>query len=352
MNATLLSAAEDVVWLRAGEALAMAARREAGTLALRLGMTNVRVAQVELAATEVATNLMRHADDGALILRVSRAADGAALELLSLDSGPGIPDVETALRDGHSQGGTLGIGLGAVARLSDEFDVHSLADRGTLVLARFWAPGSGDDRGAARTTARHVGGLTRPISGESVCGDAWAARAEPSETGGTGRVMAMMCDGLGHGPLAARASERARQVFQETSRTTLTDIVREIHEALRGTRGAALCVVSADFRTHRVEACGVGNISAFAVDGHRRGALLSLPGIVGSHLPHLRTFDAPLPPGSTVVLHSDGLKDRWMPAEFPGLFSRQPVMIAGQILGQAGVRRDDAGIVVITTPGS
>ncbi|CAM5433503.1 hypothetical protein GCM10010329_52850 [Streptomyces spiroverticillatus] len=358
VNAPLLSAAEDVIWLRAGEALALAARREAGALAQRLGMSAERTAEVEIAATEAATNLLRHADDGSLILRVSRAADGAALEILALDTGPGIPDVDAALRDGHSQGGTLGIGLGAIARLSDDFDVHSLHGRGTLVLARFWAPGSAGGAGGEveRAAVRHVAGLTRPISGETVCGDAWSARVELAGTAGppdrVGRVTAMMCDGLGHGPLAARASERARQVFQGTTRTALRDVLQEIHLGLRGTRGAAVCVVSADLDARRVEVCGVGNISAFVVDGGRRTALVSLPGIVGSHLPSLRVFDAALPPGATVVLHSDGLKDRWTPDEFPGLFARQPVMIAGQVLGQAGVRRDDAGIVVITTPTS
>ncbi len=360
MNAPLLSAAEDVVWLRAGEALAASARREAGALAHRLGLSADRIARVELAATEAATNLLRHADDGSLILRVSRAADGAALEILALDTGPGIPDVDTALRDGHSGGGTLGIGLGAISRLSDDFDVHSLDGRGTLVLARFWAPAAaGDlDGRSARAAARYVAGLTRPISGETVCGDAWAARADLAEAPGLsgerppGRITAMMCDGLGHGPLAARASERARQVFQNSTRTGLRDILQEIHLALRGTRGAAVCLVSADFAARRVEACGAGNVSAFVVDGQRRTALISLPGIVGSHLPSLRVFDAPLPPGATVVVHSDGLQDRWAPGDFPGLFTRQPVMIAGQVLGQAGVRRDDAGIVVITTPAS
>ncbi len=82
--------------------------------------------EIELAVTEAATNLQKHAQDGALALRVTTLRDRAALELLSLDSGPGMADVGSALRDGVSGSGTLGVGMGAIARFADVFDVHSL----------------------------------------------------------------------------------------------------------------------------------------------------------------------------------------------------------------------------------
>ncbi len=63
-------------------------------------------------------------------------------------------------------------------------------------------------------------------------------------------------------------------------------------------------------------------------------------------MPALRTFRTVLDPGAVLVLHSDGLSDRWSPTGLPGLFARQPAVVAAQLLGQAGVRRDDAGIVV------
>ncbi|MFB7042297.1 MULTISPECIES: ATP-binding SpoIIE family protein phosphatase [unclassified Streptomyces] len=335
--------AEDVVWLRLDVAVAAAARREAARLARRLGMDPVRVAEIELAVTEAATNLQKHARDGALALRVTTLRGRAALELLSLDSGPGMADVGSALVDGVSGSGTLGVGMGAIARFAGVFDVHSLPGRGTALLARFWA---GDDPGPLPGADEpEVAGLTRPISGEEVCGDTWAARTEHGPDGARA-VTVMMCDGLGHGPMAALAGERARAAFRAGTHGSPQDVVRALHTELRGSRGAAVTVARADFSRGIVEHCGVGNISAFLVGAEKRVTLLSLPGIVGHQLPALRPFRTALEPGAVLVMHSDGLSDRWSPADFPGLFARQPALVAAQLLGQAGVRRDDAGIVV------
>ncbi|MFI0240208.1 ATP-binding SpoIIE family protein phosphatase [Streptomyces sp. NPDC016845] len=347
---------EDVVWLRAGSALAATARREAAALATRIGLAESRVAEVSLAVTEIATNLVRHADDGAIALRTSRMGNHAAVECLCLDTGPGIADVTGAVRDGYSSGGTLGIGLGAIERLADTFDVHSLPGRGTALLARFHAArplsyGLSGDRGTGDGEVRPVAaGLTRPISGETVCGDTWAVRIGADDAGGDGPMMVLMCDGLGHGPLAARVGERARQIFRQSAAVHPGDVLRQLHEGLRGTRGAALAVARVDRRAGRVDLCGVGNISAFVVEASRRSALLSHPGIVGAQIPTVRTYSADLAAGSALVMHSDGLHQRWSPADLPGLLWRHPAVIAGQILNQAGLRRDDAGIVVVPAP--
>lgn len=340
MNGTLVSEAGDVTWLRADVALAAAARRTGGQLARSIGLGEERVAQVELCVTEMATNVLRHAEDGALALHVVRSHDRAAVECLALDTGPGIQDVGAALRDGMSGAGTLGIGLGAIARAADSFDVHTLRGRGSVVHTRFWtADGPPPDAGPVV-----VGGLTRPIGGEQVCGDTWAVRTVARSDGEA--TLVMMCDGLGHGPLAARVSERARNAFRESRGTDPGAVMQDVHRALRGTRGAAVALALVDARRRRVELMGVGNISALVTVEDGRAGLLSLPGIVGLQLPRPRTFDTAFPPGAVLVMHSDGLSDRWKPADFPGLFARHPSLVAAQLLNQAGVRRDDAGIVV------
>ncbi|WP_353945512.1 ATP-binding SpoIIE family protein phosphatase [Streptomyces sp. HUAS MG91] len=347
VNSASVTEPEDVVWLRAGDALAASARREAAALARRIGFTDRRVADVSLAVTEIATNLVRHAEDGAIALRPSRTGGRVEVECLCLDTGPGMADVAGAVRDGHSSTGTLGIGLGAIDRLADTFDVHSLPGRGTVLLARFRAErpvSTGEFHGPRPAAA----GLTRPISGETVCGDTWAVRtAAPAGDDGPGSLTVLMCDGLGHGPLAARVSDRARQIFRETTAEHPRDVVALLHEGLRGTRGAALAVAQVDLRLGQVTLCGIGNISAFVVEHSRRSALLSHPGIVGMQMPTARTYTVDLPPGSALVMHSDGLHQRWSPTDLPGLLTRHPSVIAGQILNQAGLRRDDAGIVVV-----
>ncbi|MFF9607190.1 ATP-binding protein [Streptomyces sp. NPDC014684] len=340
VTATLVCEAGDVTWLRADVALAAAARRTGGHLARSIGLKAERVAQVELCVTEMATNILKHAEDGALALHVVRSRDRAAVECLALDTGPGMRDLGAALRDGTSGTGTLGIGLGAIARTADSFAVHTLPGRGSVVHTRFWTA-DGPPPAAGPVEA---GGLTRPIGGEQVCGDTWAVRTVARDDGEA--TLVLMCDGLGHGPLAARVSELARGAFRESRGTSPGAVMQDVHRALKGTRGAAVALALIDARRHRVELMGVGNISALVTaDGGRTG-LLSLPGIVGLQLPRPRTFDAAFPPGAVLVMHSDGLSDRWKPADFPGLFAHHPSLVAAQLLNQAGVRRDDAGIVV------
>ncbi len=77
-----------------------------------------------------------------------------------------------------------------------------------------------------------------------------------------------------------------------------------------------------------------------------RRALPSAPGIVGHQMTAPHTVRQELAPGSAVVLHSDGLTERWRAADLPGLFSHLPVTAAALLLREAGVRRDDAGVAV------
>ncbi|MFE7169723.1 ATP-binding protein [Streptomyces sp. NPDC057616] len=338
--------AEDVAWFRDDASLAAAARGAAATLARRLGLSSHRSAEVALAVTEAATNLQRHAVDGALLLRVVRFGGGAGVEFLTVDSGPGMTDVAAALADGTSSAGTLGIGLGAVSRLADHFDLHSVPGRGTVMTARFW-PRTADGRAAlAVPDTSPAAGVTRPISGESVCRDAWAVR---TVTVGSGPpvVLLMLCDGLGHGPLAARASQAAVRAFHGTHDLSPAGVLDAVHPALRGTRGGAVAVARIEPAAGRVLYCGIGNVSGFLIGDGPRRALLSSPGIVGAHMRRLRTFEEPLPDHGALVMHSDGLTERWDHDTLPGLLRHSPLVMAGHLLREAGVRRDDASVVVV-----
>ncbi|MFJ1755511.1 SpoIIE family protein phosphatase [Kitasatospora sp. NPDC088134] len=379
-----LTECEDTVWFRHSDSLPAAARGAARQLAHRIGLLPERAGEVALAVSEAATNLRRHAVDGAMVLRVVRTDTEAALEFVTVDSGPGMADVPAALADGYSSGPTLGIGLGAVARLADAFDLHSLPGRGTVLTARFWnrTPAG---RAAAAAGEPVAAGLTRPMSGQELCGDAWAVRPvlaggpvtapvpppAPAVAGGrfdwsvltdraprhplspgprdpSGGFVLMLCDGLGHGPLAARAASDAVAAFHRCATDRPDQVLAELHRALRSGRGGAVAVALVEPAAARLTFCGVGNVSAFVVDpaaGTRR-SLPSAPGIVGHQLPTPHTVRQELPPGSAVVLHSDGLTDRWRGSDVPGLFAHRPVTAAALLLREAGVRRDDAGVVV------
>ncbi|GGV41378.1 hypothetical protein GCM10010277_30020 [Streptomyces longisporoflavus] len=349
MNTRTILAGRDMSWFRDGPSLSASARGAAAALARRIGLDTHRAAEVALAVTEAATNIQRHATDGALLLRTLHTDDEAAVEFVTVDSGPGMADVAASLTDGASSAGSLGIGLGAVARLADHFDVHSVPGKGTVMAAQFWSRRA-DDRGVTAAMAagqQCVSGMTRPISGETTCGDAWSARLDTTTTGsGRPAVLVMMCDGLGHGPLAARASAAAVAAFGDTPVTDPEGIMRAIHDALRGTRGGAAAVARIDPAARRVQYCGIGNISGFLLGHDGRKTLLSVPGIVGVNMRRLRTYEEPLPEGGALAMHSDGLTERWDHTALPGLLHHSPLVVAGQLLREAGVRRDDASVVV------
>jgi anti-sigma regulatory factor (Ser/Thr protein kinase) len=329
---------DDGVWFRVEAAgTASAVRRSAERLATELGVPERRVADLSIVAAEVAGNLVKHADDGMLLLRAVRLPEQAGVEIVAVDRGPGMADVAHSVGDGHSTTGTLGIGLGSIVRQSGWCDLHSVPGRGTVLAAQVWPSDPPDPAWAA--------GLTRPLTGEPVSGDAFALRTAQ------GRRQVLMCDGLGHGGLAAAAAHEAVRAFSEAPPDPPATIVELLHRRLGHTRGAALAVAELDAGAAQVRYAGLGNIvgTVLAPDGGRRG-MVSLPGIAGHQRRQIREYEYPLAPGAVVLMHSDGVVDRWSPADYPGLLDHSPVVIAATVLRDAGTRRDDAGVLVARIP--
>jgi anti-sigma regulatory factor (Ser/Thr protein kinase) len=319
-------------WLWVEDASAVASCRTAGlTLAARLGFPSSRADQVALAVTEAASNLYKHARQGTLLLRVNRDREQPGIELVTIDAGPGLSDVSAALRDGHSTAGTLGIGLGAIRRLADFTDLYSVPGHGTALVARFWpVPGPSVIRCA---------GLIRPITGETECGDDFGA----VQAGDT--VTAVLCDGLGHGPLAAAAASQAVAAVLDQPGGEPAALLERAHRRMSGTRGGAVGIVQLTGSVARF--AGLGNIAASILSGDTRKSMLSVPGIAGFQARVIRQFEYDVPPGAAVILHSDGISSRWEVAAVPGLAARDPLVIAAVLLAEAGQHRDDAGVLVV-----
>ena len=326
---------QDIEWISVEESSAPGqVRRAVMRLAERMGFSEHRVGEVGIAASELATNLHRHAKQGSVVIRVRRENNDAAVELVVIDAGPGMSDLAAHARDGTSSAGTLGIGLGAAMRLATWFEGHSTPGRGTVMLATFW-------RGEAPCPRPVVGALTRPMAGESVCGDAYAQRSEGAITS------LLLADGLGHGELAAMASRQAVRTFSEDAQGLgPAHTLEALHAALRGTRGAAVAVVRLDLPAQRITFAGVGNIAVWIDDGERRRAIMSSPGIVGNNAQKIREVESVLPRGALVVLHSDGLTSKWDLRAIPGLWAQDPHVVAGSLMREAGIRHDDASVVV------
>jgi anti-sigma regulatory factor (Ser/Thr protein kinase) len=326
---------QDMRWLRVEDASAVVACRNAVlAMAGRLDFPAARADQLALAVTEAASNLHKHACQGSLWLAVNRDAEAPGIDLVTIDSGPGLADVSAAMRDGHSTAGTLGIGLGAIRRLADFCDLYSVPGHGTSLVARFRpqrpAPGGWPARWA---------GLVRPMTGEVECGDIYGA------VQANDMVTAVLCDGLGHGPLAASAAAAGvAAVLDEPAREPAA-LLERAHQRMSGTRGGAVGIVQISGRVARF--AGLGNIAASILLDGRRKSMLSVPGIAGYQARTIRQFEYEAPPGAAVILHSDGLSSRWEAATLPGLETKDPLLIAAVLLGEAGIHRDDAGVLVL-----
>jgi anti-sigma regulatory factor (Ser/Thr protein kinase) len=328
--------AADAWWVIDEMAAVPAARRAAAALATELGYGTDRVGEVGIVVSELATNLVRHAGGGELVLRVTGRGDAARLRILAIDSGPGSRDIRALISDGSSTRGTLGIGLGACVRLSTAFDIYSVPALGTIVEVEL-----GPDAESDADPAGRVADLTRPLSGDGPCGDAAAVCAGP---GGT---LVMVADGLGHGPLAAAASSRAAEVFAACGTDAPGAALERIHTALTSTRGAAVSVLHHDPARGVVRHAGVGNIVVRLVGPEGIRSLPSQPGIVGHRMPHLRELSYPAEGMTAVVMHSDGLTQRWSLDDVPGVLGHRPAVIGAAVLRAAATRRDDAGVLVL-----
>jgi anti-sigma regulatory factor (Ser/Thr protein kinase) len=331
----LAPAVEELGWYPVdGPGSAGIVKRVALDSARRLGLDEQRVAELAIGISELASNLHKHAENGWITVRCLRTPAAGAVEIVAVDSGPGMVDALSG-RDGHSTTGTLGIGLGAVSRLPSHVDGYSQRGSGTVVAAQFWPAGVTPQRQRAE-------GLSRPLTGEKVCGDRFSVRVHDN------LILLLVADGLGHGPLAAAAAAASVDAFQQTDLDAPGAIVAHVHRTVSYTRGAAISVARIDGDT--VWFAGLGNVAGAIVwpDGERRG-MVSMPGIAGHQARQIKEFSYPVDAHAVTVLHSDGVTDRWNVRDYPGLLRRSPLTIAATLLRDGGQRRDDACVAVART---
>ena len=311
-----------------------AARRRAAALADLLGLDETERGRVGVIVTEAATNLVRHARDGVLVIQPVRGPR-AGLEVISIDRGPGMRDPARCLQDGYSTGGTGGTGLGAIKRLSSEFDFDSKLGVGTILVARVWRDHDSTDHAATEVM---FGGICTPIIGEEHIGDGWSV----ARSGGAFTII--VADGLGHGIDAEKPSRIAVEAFLAAKAESPPRIMELAHEALRGTRGAAVAVARVE--GEEIRFAGVGNIAASVIADAVTRHMVSHPGIVGHQMSRVQEFTYPWNDRSLLVLASDGIKTQWRLDAYPGINRRHPTLIAATIWRDFSRGRDDATVVV------
>jgi anti-sigma regulatory factor (Ser/Thr protein kinase) len=315
------------------------ARRTATRAAQQAGLGEADCGRVAIVASELASNALRHAGGGEILINTTNSGAPKGIEMVAIDRGPGIADLARCMADGYSTAGSLGHGLGAIRRLSTMMDIYSAPARGTAIYARVEAQNE-----ATNTPVQEPSwwALSVPAPGETECGDGWELARSPT------LLSAAVADGLGHGPLAAQAANAAMATFQRNPFAPPERYLASAHEEVRTTRGAALACAQVDIKRRKLLFAGVGNISAslFSNSTQSHRALTSHNGTIGLQLGRVQQFEYSVLEDDLLVMHSDGLTARWKLADYPGLPRRSPALIAAILYRDFNRGRDDATVLV------
>ncbi|MEZ4379747.1 MAG: SpoIIE family protein phosphatase [Nannocystaceae bacterium] len=179
----------------------------------------------------------------------------------------------------------------------------------------------------------------RAMPGEHACGDR-AVRWEDDDD-----VLIAVVDGLGHGPHAEDAAVAAVEYIEEHRRDALEAIIQGCDKAIRGTRGAVLTLVRIRRSSGEAWHAAIGNVEArFAGSGDV--PLLTTPGVVGARVRKIRERAFEFLPGSTLILHTDGISSRF---PFGELHGQSAAAIARVLLHEHAKDHDDAGCAVVVS---
>ncbi len=316
----------------------IAAQHAARELARTIGFRDLECEQIALAASELATNLVRHANGGILKMYDVEAGDRHGMAVETEDQGPGIVQPERALADGFSTAGGLGLGLGTVHRIMDELEFSARPSGGLKVSGRRWVRPS-----TAGVFPQQLvfGVATRARRHELENGDAFVLRRW------AGGALAGVIDGLGHGEHAERAAQAARAYIEDHFDQPIASLFAGVAVVCRRTRGVVMALARFDLEAGTVDVASVGNVEVRFLGGPPGRNLVVRRGILGVNAPrpvvnaHAWTGDM------TLVLHSDGLHSHWSAEALGRISWAEPADAAHTLLEEFGKDDDDATVVVV-----
>lgn len=120
------------------EADVVVVRQAVRRRAVEIKLSLVDQTKIVTAASELARNLLIYGGGGEVVIEVIQNGSRLGLQILFADTGPGIPDIDLALKDGYTSGGGMGLGLGGAKRLVNEFELVSKPGEGTQITIRRW----------------------------------------------------------------------------------------------------------------------------------------------------------------------------------------------------------------------
>lgn len=315
-------------------------KKEVHNLALNAGFSEKRIGEVDIILAEITSNLHKYAKDGEILVGHFENNSEEYIELISIDNGPGMGDVQRVMADGFSSTNTMGHGLGSIKRLSDQFDIYSQKGWGTILLSRIYKikpPARPKEKAAVKINAIVV---AKPP--ETVSGDGFYYKLSDQY------VKLLVADGLGHGPEANLAVNEAVKAFKTCPYNSPTEIIRYLHPEIRKTRGLVGTVVVFDIKNREFKITGVGNISAKFLGPASNKNHLAYNGIIGHNIPNtINDQTAGFNEYNQMVLCSDGIRSRWELSKYPGILRTDLSIQAAAIFKDFARQTDDMSVVII-----
>lgn len=321
-------------------------RHEIEELANEIGFSEKEIGEISIVVTELAENLIKHkAIKGKLIYSPITSEKRKGIEIMSVDEGPGIANIEAVLEDGFSTAGSLGIGLGAVKRLMNEFTINSNSQKdsvgglGTRIVTRKFLPVARELEKMDKTFTRYSV-FSKCKADEKYNGDSYFLYHFEDKT-----IIAVI-DGLGSGRMAFEASLKARQFIADNYHAPLEEIIQGIHQSLRLTRGVAISIALINDTANTLEYVGIGNVLGRVYNSPKPINLVNYNGTLGIALQRFKVFSYPWQVGNILILTTDGISTKYNFDKDPSLLKQHPIIIANAIFRDFSKTHDDATILV------
>ncbi len=315
-------------------------KREIKKIVEGIGFKAKRFAEIEIIISEMTSNIIKHTPGGSILVKHITIGAVEGIEIISIDNGPGMLNPLMMLKDGVSTTNTLGQGLGAIKRLSDNFDICSVPRWGTIVLARVFK-----NENAKELLGKEVfitSALMVPKKGEEYCGDGYKI----STKGDSCQILAF--DGLGHGPEAQKASGAAIKSFVESKKLDPAEKLRKMHPVIKHTRGGVGMALSIDLKSHSLSYCGVGNISARVLSEGKLKSCISYNGIVGHAFPNtLHTNTIVWAKEDFLIITSDGITSRWDASALSNILKHDIAIVTAGLFKDFSRGTDDSLVMIV-----
>jgi anti-sigma regulatory factor (Ser/Thr protein kinase) len=314
-------------------------KREIHNEALQGFFSEKQVGEIDIIISELCSNLIKHAGSGELLYRIFNSSENdSVFEIICFDRGPGMADSKKMMKDGVSTTKTLGQGLGAIERLSNLAQLYSIPGWGTIHYA------------TVSTLKRNPGGKSNDLEiralcvnkpREIVCGDGFRIKKNETET------QIFFGDGLGHGQHAKDAVDRAGDFFLSCKERDPVDILRQMHEVVRRTRGLVGTVAVFDKKKMEWNVCGIGNILSRMYTGIMYKNYMAYNGTIGLNIPTSLSHSAfPAEKNQHLVMCSDGIRTRWDLTRYPSILKQDNTILAAALYKDYSRGNDDSSILI------